>query len=70
MGLIDIDTEKERLQNQINDMTGRLNAVKSKLNNENFVGRAPVEVVNHEREKHSKYSTALEKLEENLQSLS
>lgn len=70
MGLIDIDSEKERLQNQINDMTGRLNAVNGKLNNENFVGRAPEEVVNHEREKHSKYSSALEKLEENLKSLS
>ena len=62
----DIDKEKERLQNQINDMTGRLNAVNGKLNNENFVGRAPEEVVKHEREKHSKYSSALEKLEENL----
>ena len=68
--LIDIDKERERLQNQIDDMQGRLNAVKGKLDNKNFVIRAPKNIVTHEREKKGRYTSALKKLKENLQSLS
>ncbi len=69
-GLIDIKKERKRLRSQIEDMKGRLNAVNGKLNNENFVNRAPGNVVNHEKEKFKKYSSALSKLEENFNSLS
>jgi len=68
-GLVDFDKEIERLQKQIEDMEGRLNAVNRKLGNENFVSRAPENVVTNEREKQSNYQENLEKLIENLKSL-
>ena len=51
-------------------MQGRLNAVKGKLDNKNFINRAPKNIVTHEREKKGRYTSALKKLKENLQSLS
>jgi valyl-tRNA synthetase len=68
-GLIDISTEIGRLEKQITDMEGRLNAVSRKLDNENFVNRAPENVVTHERKKQEGYQSDLHKLRENLEAL-
>ena len=68
-GLIDIEKEQDRLKNQIEDMKGRLNSVNSKLNNKNFVSRAPENVVQNEESKQKRYMSSLEKLNKNLQSL-
>ena len=68
-GLIDLDKEKNRLENQIQDIVGRLNSVNSKLNNKNFVSRAPENVVKNEQTKQKKYMLSLEKLKINLKSL-
>ena len=45
------------LEKQIQNMEGRLNAVSKKLGNNNFVERAPENVINHERDKMNKYET-------------
>ena len=68
-GLIDINKEIERLEKQIEDMNGRLRAVNNKLQNKNFVNRAPENVISHERNKQKNYETDLAKLQNNLQSL-
>ena len=68
-GLIDIDKEVERLNKQVQDMQGRLNAIYKKLNNPNFVKRAPEDVVVNEKNKKLNYENILEKLKNNLQSL-
>lgn len=68
-GLIDISTEIGRLEKQITDMEGRLNAVSRKLDNENFVNRAPENVVTHERKKQEGYQSDLHKLRQNLEAL-
>ena len=68
-GLIDINKEVERLEKQIQDMEGRLNAVSRKLDNTNFVERAPEDVITHERNKMQNYQDDLTKLQENLNSL-
>ena len=68
-GLIDINKEVERLEKQIHDMEGRLNAVSRKLDNTNFVERAPEDVITHERNKRQNYQDDLTKLQENLNSL-
>ena len=68
-GLIDIDKEVERLKKQVEDMNGRLSAIYKKLNNPNFVDRAPKEVVSHEENKKINYEDTLTKLENNLKSL-
>ncbi len=69
VGLIDIQREVERLEKQIADMNGRLRAVNGKLGNDNFVARAPKDVVENEQRKQKEYQSSLEKLEENLNSL-
>ena len=68
-GLIDIEQEIKRLEKQVSDMQGRLNAVSKKLENKNFVDRAPREIIAHERNKFKDYNQQLDKLKENLNSL-
>jgi valyl-tRNA synthetase len=67
--LIDINKEVERLEKQIEDMEGRLKAVSRKLDNANFVERAPEKVISHERNKMENYQADLTKLQENLESI-
>ena len=68
-GLIDLDVERARLQKRIQEMEGRLSAAEKKLNNPNYVKRAPVEVVTRERDKYADYVERLKKLRENYQAL-
>ena len=60
-GLIDIEQEIKRLEKQVSDMQGRLNAVSKKLENKNFVDRAPSEIIAHERKKLKQYNHQLDK---------
>ena len=50
-------------------MEGRLSAVNHKLNNKNFVIRAPENVITNERQKQQNYEFDLSKLQQNLESL-
>ncbi len=68
-GLIDLDVERQRLEKRIDEVEGRLRASESKLSNENFIKRAPADVVAHEKEKQAAYLERLEKLKENYQAL-
>lgn len=69
-GLIDIEVERERLAKRIDEMQGRLAAIGKKLNNENFLHRAPEDVVAREREKQVAYDDRLKKLQANHAALS
>lgn len=68
-GLIDIDKEKERLEKEIAGFEGRIKGIHSKLNNPNFVSRAPENVVAHERNKLANYEESLALLKENYHKL-
>jgi valyl-tRNA synthetase len=68
-GLIDLKKEVERLEKQIANMEGRLRAVNRKLGNDNFVARAPKDVVANEKRKQAEYQGSLDKLLENLATL-
>lgn len=68
-GLINIKQETKRLEKQILDFKGRLNSVNKKLNNANFLSRAPKKVVDNEQQKQMKYLESIKKLKENLYSL-
>ena len=50
-------------------MEGRLSSVAHKLENKNFVERAPKNVIKHERDKMQKYELDLSKLQQNLEAL-
>ena len=68
-GVIDIDIEIERLNKQVDAYKGRLRNINNKLNNKNFVDRAPKDIVENEQKKQKKYQSILEKIETNLNSL-
>jgi valyl-tRNA synthetase len=68
-GLIDIDKEKERLEKDIAAHEGRIKAGLAKLNNPNFVSRAPEKVVEHERNKLAGYRETLALLIDNYKKL-
>jgi len=69
-GLIDIDVEKARLQKEIERLEGILEKLNLKLTNQNFLTRAPKEVVEKERAKKAQFEETLEKLRNNLAQLS
>ena len=68
-GLIDIDKEINRLKSNIEDIEGRMNSVKKKLDNKNFIKRAPENIVKHKKEKFSNYKNDYDKLVANLENL-
>jgi valyl-tRNA synthetase len=69
-GLINLDTERERIQKEIDRVRGLYSSTEKKLSNESFVSKAPKEVVDHERNKLDSFKITLEKLEKNLENIS
>ena len=61
-GLIDKDAELARLNKEIDKLQKELEKVQNKLGNENFVGKAPAEVVAKERERMPDMEATLGKL--------
>ncbi len=68
-GLIDIDKEILRLEIKLKDLKARLNNVKKKLDNKNFVDKAPKNIIVHEQKKYDSYLEDYEKLLNNYNSL-
>ncbi|MCX7679087.1 MAG: valine--tRNA ligase, partial [Spirochaetes bacterium] len=63
-GLIDIAKERERLEKEIGRIKAELGKILAKLNNRDFVEKAPVEVVEKEKSRQSELSAVLGALEE------
>lgn len=68
-GLIDIETEKNRLLKEIQRIEGGLIGVTKKLGNENFVKNAPPDVVEKEKQKQADWEANLSKLKEIFENL-
>ena len=66
---IDMEKEIESTKKEINNLKKYLSQIENKLNNENFVAHAPVEIVEKEKEKYKNSENKLKKLEEKLKSL-
>ena len=67
--MIDLDKERQRLEKERENAISEISRVKGKLENENFVSRAPEAVVNAEREKLAKYEEKLAGIEQALAQL-
>ncbi len=67
--LIDVEKEKERLNNEKNKILSEIQRVESKLSNEQFVNKAPEKVVLGEKEKLVGFKATLANIEETLKSL-
>jgi valyl-tRNA synthetase len=68
--LIDIGREKGRLQKEIDKLTGEIDKTENKLANEQFVAKAPPEVIEDQRERLGEAKQARAKLASALERLS
>ena len=68
-GLINVDAERSRLEKEIDRVKGVIAGIESKLNNEQFIKRAPAQVIEKEKMKIESMKVTLSKLEENFQPL-
>jgi len=68
-GVIDADAERARLQSRIEKAEAQLAAVDKKLGNENFVTKAPAEIVQRERDRRAELTAHVETLKKNLAGL-
>jgi valyl-tRNA synthetase len=67
--VVDLDRERARLRAELERVGGLREGTRKRLENETFVGRAPAEVVQRERDKLSSFDEQHEKLSRTLRSL-
>ena len=65
-GIIDFKQEIQRLEKEINKLASELTKVSKKLNNEDFLKKAPEHVVEKVKEKHETFIQKQQKLQMNL----
>jgi valyl-tRNA synthetase len=68
-GLVDLEAEKKRLEKKRADLEKGLATVVAKLSNQDFIARAPAEVVQAEAERKERLAADLAAVERNLASL-
>jgi valyl-tRNA synthetase len=68
-GVIDLERERERLQKELERIDGQLRGVAAKLSSEQFVSRAPAEVVARERDKEASFRDQRDRLTQKLAAL-
>ncbi|MEQ9105050.1 MAG: valine--tRNA ligase [Rhodothermales bacterium] len=68
-GMIDLAVERERLQKEIDQKTSFMNGVERKLSNEQFVSKAPADVVARERTKAEDARAEIVRLQASLSEL-
>jgi len=69
IGEIDEAKEKERLEKEAANLEKLIGLQEQKLQNQDFVGRAPEQIVNAEKDKLANYITELIKIKDSLKSL-
>ena len=68
-GVLDVEKEKDRFSKQLEKLKKDLTFSESKLGNENFVSRAPKEIVEAEKKKVEEIRTQIRVVEQNLEAL-
>jgi valyl-tRNA synthetase len=70
LGAVDTEKEKKRMAKEISDLEKQKDSTEQKLNNKEFVNKAPEQVVNKEKEKLEDVKTELENLKKQLKEIS
>lgn len=68
-GIIDFEKEAARLEKELVKLNKELNSVSRKLNNEDFLGKAPDEIIEKVKEQHKLLVEKQHKLETNLEKI-
>ncbi|MBN1155784.1 valine--tRNA ligase [candidate division KSB1 bacterium] len=68
-GLIDIDLERTRLSKEIDRLEAQIESADKKLMNNDFLAKAPQDVIDREKKKKDDFKEILVKFKNNLQSL-
>ena len=68
-GLVDLEQEKRRMTKRISEIDRLLGGINAKLSNENFLKRAPENVIDKEKSNLEKLNEELEKITSNLDML-
>lgn len=68
--VLDVATEVARLKKDLAQTQSDLAKSQGKLSNENFVKRAPVEIVEQEKQRIEDFTKKIKRIEENVASLS
>ena len=68
-GLVDVEKECARLQGELSSLEKQLQSLESRLANEQFVAKAPAEVVEGERRKLGEWSARRQQLRDKVQTL-
>ena len=68
-GLINLETERARLQKELSNLKTQLERVSKKLANADFLSRAPKEVIEREQSKKQDYEARIQRLNQNLEQL-
>ena len=66
---INVDAERERLNKEIGRVNDEIEKILKKINSPDFIARAPEEIVNDNRARHSELRERLKKLESSLNHL-
>ncbi|BDU49966.1 valine--tRNA ligase [Haliovirga abyssi] len=68
-GVIDLEEEKEKLKKEILKFEKELDRVTKKLSNEKFLGKAPADIVEKEKNKEKEFIEKLDKLKKSLEEI-
>ncbi len=68
-GVIDIHEEKNRLNRELKKINGDITFLNKRLSNEDFISRAPKEVIEKDKEKYETLAATAKKIQENLNRL-
>jgi valyl-tRNA synthetase len=66
-GLVDLEKEKKRMKKRLQEIEKLLISISGKLSNQNFLDRAPEEVISREKNNQSMLTEEKEKLLANLE---
>jgi len=69
-GMIDLDAERQRLGREIEENQAEITRLESRLKDEQFLSKAPANIVSRERQRLEEYTTRSERLRERLAELS
>ncbi len=69
-GIVDLDKERARLTKEIDKLAGEIKKIDAKLSNEQFVAKAPDEVIEEQRDRRAAADQARDKLQKALDMLS